>query len=783
MCRSAAAVAFTALTACGPIPQELGDSDGIDFGRPARPAPPVLTPCPDGWIERAGEDGLVRCDPWPELGHAVVMTPCPDGWRHEDSVCRPWPQSGRATCTSTEAHFPGEPGCRGVGSVCADRFPEDLADGPDVAFVLAGSNGDGTRAAPFGTIAEALATAASVIAIGPGVYEEVLSIERSVELRGACAGRTTITSSSAVAPLVEVTAPGVAVRDISFVSSSSPGIRALRATGLAIEGVLIDDVSGYGIGAFGESSVTVRDVIIRGIRYVDPELGHGVTVAGASSTEIDGLVVEDVPEIGLLAHGDGTSVRAAGVLVEAETDGAIAVTSAQLELSRSVLEGAVRGLGAGASARVIASDLIVTESGDDEWSGVSITSSASLDAVRLLVEASRNVGVSATTNASLFLEHSIIRDTDSNLEGRFGRGIEISRGATAELRNVLVERNRHVGIAILHGGAAVVDRVTVRDTAGQRLDGRLGIGIEVWEASAEITRALLARNHANGVALVDATRAVLEHVVVRETDEQPVGAPAGFGVATFRGSIDLAKIAIDGSRGGIFISGSTISVAEDLLVERSQAATSGQFGRGAEIQKGARASLVRAAFLGSASDGVFISNSIVSLADVRVSDTHGGPRPAFGRGISVYRGSRVTMERIQVDESRDIGIVGLMDSEIVARHVRIADSVNRDCPPGSCGGQLTGLGAAVAGASTLRLSGFSIERASLCGVLIGNGSSADLETGDVTNCEIGVCLFEPDYDVARLQKQVVYAGNDTNLDAVDLVLPDAGAEGVLPEPE
>src|SRR5688572_28924697 len=114
--------------ACDPDPP-APPSAGVDL--------PVLTPCPAGWREvPAGDDGVVTCDPWPEGG----MPECPPG----------------------EAWLPGDTRCTAIGRACpAGDFPDDLP-GP-VLYVLPGAiGGDGSRAAPFGTIVEALAVA------GPG---------------------------------------------------------------------------------------------------------------------------------------------------------------------------------------------------------------------------------------------------------------------------------------------------------------------------------------------------------------------------------------------------------------------------------------------------------------------------------------------------------------------------------------------------------------------------------------------------------------------------------------
>ena len=115
--------------------------------------------------------GLVTAPQIPWLEDAVppiALTPCPAGWREVPpegaaglATCDPYPEGGPSDCAEDEAHFPGEPGCTTIGSACpVGEFADGLADDGTVRFVRAGATGgDGTRALPIGTIAEAMALA------------------------------------------------------------------------------------------------------------------------------------------------------------------------------------------------------------------------------------------------------------------------------------------------------------------------------------------------------------------------------------------------------------------------------------------------------------------------------------------------------------------------------------------------------------------------------------------------------------------------------------------------
>src|SRR5262245_17734248 len=150
-------VVSVALFGCGKdFPRSGVDAGTEDAGpgfEPDPPAAPGFVPCPDGWREVAdpGSPGLVTCDPWPE--------------------------SGPEDCTAPdEAHFPGEPGCRRVGTACpAGDWAEDIPGGSTVLYVRAGAaGGDGSLALPFGSVGAAVAAAPddAVIAISKGTFNE-----------------------------------------------------------------------------------------------------------------------------------------------------------------------------------------------------------------------------------------------------------------------------------------------------------------------------------------------------------------------------------------------------------------------------------------------------------------------------------------------------------------------------------------------------------------------------------------------------------------------------------
>ncbi len=137
----------------------------------------------------------------PALPQALRYAPCPEGWIADDAA-----QACRAYATTPPACAPGE--LRGAGGACTSPGPAcgagPFADGLDDAgtvFVQPGAvGGDGTRAAPLGTLEAALASAGAgaVIALSTGDHAAPARIEGTRRVVGACADGTRLSSAAAL---------------------------------------------------------------------------------------------------------------------------------------------------------------------------------------------------------------------------------------------------------------------------------------------------------------------------------------------------------------------------------------------------------------------------------------------------------------------------------------------------------------------------------------------------------------------------------------------------------
>ncbi len=208
----------------------------------------MLTPCPRGWVAQPDADGVVTCAPWPD---AVDPPACADG----------------------EAWFPGGGGCTPLGPACpAGDFAADLpATGVLYVATSAAPGGDGSRGAPFGTIADALraATPGTVVAVGKGTWDEAITVPAGVTLEGACVAETRIapTSTTSSAAGAVVAGNGDVVRNIT-ISGSRPGF-VIEGVSAQVRDVVVDGTT-VGVAAISGATLDAGGLVVRNIA------GHGI---------------------------------------------------------------------------------------------------------------------------------------------------------------------------------------------------------------------------------------------------------------------------------------------------------------------------------------------------------------------------------------------------------------------------------------------------------------------------------------------------------------------------
>ncbi len=248
------------------------------------------------------------------------------------------PAGGKTGCP--DGFIPGPGSLPGVPANCepdpadcgADPFG-GLQDAPKNRFVSASAKpaGDGTRAKPWSDLATAVAKAptGAVIAIAAGSYDVGLKIARPLTLRGHCAATTTLRGVASAAAVIEA-------------GSKTAGAIPLRLEGLSITGPR------HGIEVTAGLPVMLDRVQLHGLSGVAVDVDYGLAElrrtlvlnsAGKPSLPSGGLVAQNAAKVALIdvrmagarppslaASGDGTDVRANGLVITGAQQSAILVS-------------------------------------------------------------------------------------------------------------------------------------------------------------------------------------------------------------------------------------------------------------------------------------------------------------------------------------------------------------------------------------------------------------------------------------------------------------------------
>ncbi|MGF1469417.1 MAG: right-handed parallel beta-helix repeat-containing protein [Sandaracinaceae bacterium] len=520
---------------------------------------------------------------------------------------------------------------------------------------------------------------------------------------------------------------------------------------LEVERVVLERNRDVGVLVAGEGTqAVVEDLVVRGtlVRERDGALGRGVAVRSGARVELRRTLLERNRDLGLFVAGEGTEAVVEDLVVRdtraRESDGAFGyglnvLDGGRLQLRRALVE-RNRGVGVFVSDEateavledVVVRDTLAQASDGAFGRGVGVQFGGRVELRRGLLERNRDVGVTSLEGAEAILEDVVVRDTRAQeSDGAFGRGVEVLLGGRVELRRALLERNRDVGVSSLDGAEAILEDVVVRDTQAGASGGPSGLGLSVtFGARVELRRGLLERHRDAGVFVGhEGAEALLEDISIRETQAETAGVDRlGLNVLD-GGRVDVRRGVLERNRDvGVLVAGEgTEAVLEDLVVRDTQARESdGTFGRGLNVQSGARAELRRALLERNREVGVFVAGEGTEalLEDVVVRETQ--PRRsdgASGSGLDVQRGARVELRRGLLERNRNLGVfVAGQGAEAVLEDLVVRDSRARESDGAS------GRGLNVQGGGRVELSRGLLERNRDLGLFVrGEGSRAVLE--------------------------------------------------------
>ncbi len=536
--------------------------------------------------------------PWLDEGVPPnLLTPCPEGWREvvRDGVteCDPYPEGGPATCDLGEAHFPGEAACRPVGDACpVGDYATTLPTDGSVVYAKADTpaGGDGSIASPYAGLSEVpwfSLGAGATVALAKGTYEGTLALRAGVQVVGACARDTIITGSPFPIPgVLSVSNAGEAavVRNLTVADSPQFGAMVDMGRALSLEGVILERTHELGILAAGAGAVvTLTDTVVRDTRARsrDGEFGRGISLQEGARLEATRVLVTGNYDVGIIGFNETTVLTISDSVVRDTHPAAFDGEGgrglhlrggAHLDASRLLVDGNSEvGLFVGdLGTRVTLADVIVRDTRSRESDGITgngvvVLGGAHVDASRLLIAESHEVGLLVHGEGTVVsLVGSVVRGTrPRTVDDRFGRGVVVQNGAHFDAQGLIVDESRDFGIFAMSLGTelTLADTAVLR-TQPQASDGANGRGIGIQqEALVDGNRVRIDGAWQLGVVAASDARLELRNVDIANVGNVPCMNDAcpeealGYGAGAASATLRLEGFQIhDTATCGVFLS-------------------------------------------------------------------------------------------------------------------------------------------------------------------------------------------------------------------------------------
>lgn len=410
----------------------------------------------------------------------------------------------------------------------------------------------------------------------------------------------------------------------------------------------------------------------------------GVTVWGACAerTRIEG------PDAGeseaAVTLGGGAALRN---LTIAGARGGIEVRAPGAVVEGVVVDGTA---GAGVAVRggeLEATDLLVRATRPhpvdfEQDAGVRVDAGGLAVLSRASIDSPQTLGVSARGEGSrITFRDGVIRDTRLGASMRGGRGVDARDGARIVLDHAAVEDNRFAAVLAMEGAAVDLLDSVVRGTMATRGGG--GVGLLADDGgTVTATRALLERNTSIAVQSEAGSLVELDDVVVRDTQPIPLDLPngglLGSGLGVNDAVMTARRVSVEGStNAGIIVGGSGGRFEASDLTVLASSHSPGDLASGESIfvNTGAEAILTRALLRGAEQHNVWVYGASATFTDVTVQDTERRASDnARGFGIRLIEGSRLTVERVLVERSVEIGVVAVGGSTLEGTDLTVRDT-------------------------------------------------------------------------------------------------------------
>ncbi|HCP47174.1 MAG TPA: hypothetical protein DIU15_14115 [Deltaproteobacteria bacterium] len=297
--------------------------------------------------------------------------------------------------------------------------------------------------------------------------------------------------------------------------------------------------------------------------------------------------------------------------------------------------------------------------------GITVQGGSSLIARSLLLDGNQEVALGLyNSGTSLELENTTIRNTQPRDDGALGIGIGAYLGASLVARDLLLEHNHEVALVIHDAETSVeLGDTTIRETQ-PRTDGSYGSGISIEGGARLVAHGLLLeQNHDIALLIRDpGTLVELVETTIRDTQPRQDGlyhGAVGMVVRDGAGVIATDLVLDNNQSTGLFIQDEDSQVElTTATIRNTQPTSTGTYGDGIEIQRGARLVASDLVLENNHHTGLFINDAgtSVELENTRITGTQPPQGRTGGSGLVAQWDATVTASNLQVDDNSGPGL-------------------------------------------------------------------------------------------------------------------------------
>jgi len=543
----------------------------------------------------------------------------------------------------------------------------------------------GTLKSPHQTISSAIAGVPDdgYVLVGPGTYDEGMGIDKPVHVIGLCSAKTVL--SGVAKPWASPVAnTGIAITDTENVNVSgfsvlSPGV------GIAIVGAIrvnIEQVEVQGsthggvfVGDGGEAELARVWVHDTGPGGTTGPYGYGIYVQEISDVVVFETLVENATMAGIVARHAGTEVEIEQTTIRAT------------QMAPEGMGGA--GLLAYKQATVSLMDVVLERNHD---SGLTVAEAATVSLLRGVVRDTETDGEgaygwgldltddsTATVSGSLFYDNALggigvagagtevevsgtVIQGDLHAGGGFATGMSIVWGADARISGSLFQENSMFGLWAATSGTKLELLGSVVKDTGPDEDGLLGAGLQVSEkAAAVVSKSLLEGNEVSGVgATHSGTLLDMSATVVRGTLPGASG-ENGMGLYLSEGAnATISDCLLHGntSFGALSADPETDVQLSGTVVRETKPDDLGEYGDGLYAGDGATVKVADCLFEGNTTRGLsaLYDGTLLELSGTAVRHTNPNNDGEYGLGMHVGEGAAVTASDCLLEENAALGL-------------------------------------------------------------------------------------------------------------------------------